>query len=204
MSNFEKAYKELFGMEGTYSVDKADKGGETFCGIARNFSKNWNGWSIIDAYKNGNSTLTNETAKRLLKNKELMDLVYSYYKTKFWDIFDCDTMPYSLGLEVFEQCVNLGVGRSAEFLQQVLNALNYKNNTVEYYGSDLIVDGAWGTKSKNRLKQMIEAGYSKQIQFGINCLQGAYYTKKSLSEVDQRVFYKGWIGQRTEAIYSVS
>lgn len=202
MSNFERAYKELFGMEGTYSVDKEDKGGETFCGVARNYSKDWKGWNIIDQHKNGNSVLSKETAKKLLDNKELLDLVYKYYKTKFWDIFDCDSMPYSLGLEVFEQCVNLGVGRSAKLLQQVLNAMNYKNKTVEGYGKDLTVDGAWGIMSKTRLKQLIDDGYAKQIQFGINCMQGAYYTERALSAPDQRVFYKGWIGQRTEAVYS--
>lgn len=200
MSNFERAYKELFGMEGTYSNDKEDKGGETFCGIARNYNKSWAGWRIIDANKK-NGVLSQATAKKLLENKELMEMVYAIYRNNEWNKFDCDSMPYSLALEVFEQAVNLGVSRTAKIMQHALNAMNYKNGKVYGFGEDLATDGIWGAKSKARLKEVIKAGYAKQFQFAINCLQGAYYAKRALSAPDQRVFFRGWVGQRTKAIY---
>ena len=200
MTNFEKAYQELFGMEGVYSVDKEDKGGETFCGIARNYHKSWAGWRIVDANK-VNGVLSQSTAKKLLQNEDLMSLVRAFYKSNDWDRFDCDNMPYSLALEVFEESVNLGPGRTAKFLQRVLNAMNYKNKQVYGFGKDLDTDGIWGAQSKARMKEMIKAGYAKQIQFAINCLQGAYYVDRANTATDQRVFFKGWIGQRTEAIY---
>lgn len=201
--NFEKAYKELLGVEGTYSNNKNDKGGETWCGIARNYNKSWKGWTIIDQYKAANGgKVTKAGAKELAQNKELMDLVYSFYKTKYWDIFECDAMPYSLAHEVFEQSVNLGASRCAKIMQHVLNAMNYKSNKVYGFGSDLVVDGKWGPASKARLKDIVKAGYAKQLQFGINCLQGAYYVKQALAISSQREFLKGWLGQRTEAKYS--
>lgn len=201
MTKFEKAYDALFGMEGTYSNDSGDSGGETFCGIARNYNKTWAGWKIIDDYKRSYGSISSSVQKKLLNNQELMNLVYSFYKTKYWDVYDCDTLPYSLALEIFEQSVNLGASRCSRNLQQTLNAMNYRGEPYGY-GKDLAVDGKWGPASRSRLKQMIDAGYAKQVQFGINCLQGAFYIDSSLSNPSKRKFLKGWLGQRTEAIYS--
>ena len=40
MAKFEEAYKLVADFEGSYSNVKSDRGGETYCGIARNFSPN--------------------------------------------------------------------------------------------------------------------------------------------------------------------
>ncbi|MEK9157683.1 MAG: glycosyl hydrolase 108 family protein [Patescibacteria group bacterium] len=52
MANFETAYKNyILPNEGGYANAPADKGGETYAGIARNFNKDWEGWTLIDFEK---------------------------------------------------------------------------------------------------------------------------------------------------------
>jgi lysozyme family protein len=50
MADFEKAFQKLMREEGIGLSDhKADKGGQTFVGIARKFHPQWEGWRHIDA-----------------------------------------------------------------------------------------------------------------------------------------------------------
>lgn len=52
MAVFETAYRKyILPNEGGYANVTADKGGETYAGIARNFHPNWQGWVYIDAQK---------------------------------------------------------------------------------------------------------------------------------------------------------
>ena len=57
MADFKTAYDRTSKFEGGYSNDEADRGGETFAGIARVYHENWLGWKIIDQYK----TVTSDT-----------------------------------------------------------------------------------------------------------------------------------------------
>lgn len=52
MANFATAYHEYIKpAEGGYSNVTADKGGETYAGISRRYFPNWEGWKVIDSYK---------------------------------------------------------------------------------------------------------------------------------------------------------
>lgn len=194
---FNKAYDLLFGMEGAYDSDPDDPGGETFCGIARNFHKDWEGWITIDNFKRVLGKIDNTKVKQLLKDNTLINQVKAFYKKENWDKFECDLLPYSLAVEIFEQSVNLGVPRTSKFIQMVLNGLN--NNGC--FGQDIDTDGRFGPVSKNRLKTAIEKGCAKSIQFGINCLQGSHYINNSIGDKTKRKYLKGWLNQRTEALY---
>lgn len=195
MTNFEKAFKYLFGIEGVYSNDKGDPGGETVFGLARNYDKSWAGWKLIDSKYKKNDRVD---VHGINTDQQLKQLAMDYYKKEYWDIFDCDNVPYSLAQEIFEQCVNIGVSRCSRFLQTVLNALNYQHQ----FGSDIGIDGIWGRGSKARLKAVLAKHEAKEIQFGINCMQGNFYITEALKNQTKRKFIKGWIGQRTEAIYT--
>lgn len=74
--NFPTAFKRIHYFEGYYVNNPKDKGGETYRGIARNFNRDWLGWSRVDNYK---------TANRSIKwNSKLEDadfLVLDYYLT---------------------------------------------------------------------------------------------------------------------------
>ena len=56
MADFMKAYLKMAPVEGLYSNDPDDPGGETVHGIARVFWPRWSGWSIVDAAKNAQTT----------------------------------------------------------------------------------------------------------------------------------------------------
>ena len=204
MQNFEKAMESLIIAEGYYDFDPKDPGGETFCGIARNIHPLWNGWALIDGYKN-DMPINNKNAKQLLlDNAEIKSRLYAFYRKEFWDYFSLDNAKLPLALEIFEQAVNLGQPQTARHLQKVLNALNYtESKGVEAYGPDLTVDGQWGAKSRNRFQAMLNQGYEKYIQYAVNALQGSYYVQLALEKPQtKRRYFKGWIGQRTHACAS--
>jgi len=50
-TNFQIAFDRIHKFEGYYSYHSKDKGGETYRGIARRFSRNWQGWPKIDQFK---------------------------------------------------------------------------------------------------------------------------------------------------------
>ena len=51
MADFIPAKTITGGLEGLYSYDPNDPGGETWCGVSRVNNPNWSGWAIIDAHK---------------------------------------------------------------------------------------------------------------------------------------------------------
>lgn len=107
MADFKIAYDFVKAAEGVagknvYAVLKNDDGGETYGGIARNYTQGWSGWGIIDAakrrYKNGR--IPNNTAipeadaavadwyeQEIWKKKGRCDLIKSQPMANL--VFDC-------------------------------------------------------------------------------------------------------------------
>lgn len=81
MANFETALKVVINYEGGYVNDPVDKGGETYKGIARNFSKNWAGWAVIDNYKKRNGVIKRGT---VLNDAVLDKMVSDFYFVNKW------------------------------------------------------------------------------------------------------------------------
>lgn len=191
MSSFDSAYARLALVEGLYSNDPQDLGGETFCGIARNFWPKWDGWAQVDAAK-----LKSGFPSSLKNDVVLAGKVKIFYRENFWNIFSLDNFGPALAEEVFEQAVNLGVGRTTNHLQQVLNALNYQLQ----WGADLKVDSSFGPATLARLQKAKAAGREKAVQFGINGLQCAWYVDSALKNATKRKFTAGWFMQRGGAV----
>lgn len=194
-----QALKILGDIEGGYSMDPDDPGGETLLGWARKFHPSAPFWPKVDAYKKQYGGATKECIKVMLADAEIHEMSKMRYKELFWDIFDGDDLPFSLALELFESSVNLGAPGGVKLLQSVLNALNYENK----FGADLKTpyDGIFGQNSRGRFQAMIKAGYAKSIQFAVNAEQGHYYLTRTEANKDKRKFYKGWIQQRCGAVY---
>ncbi len=190
MADFMKAYPKLALAEGLYSNDPDDTGGETVCGIARAFWPRWSGWAVVDAAKKDAGFPGNLKAK-----PALTAAVHAFYREVFWDRFCLDELDQFLAYELFEQAVNLGEGRMVKHLQQTLNTLNYQNK----FGDDLVVDGAFGPKSLQRLRRVAGDGRSRAIQYGVNGLQCSYYITLGLSSPVKRKYTSGWLAQRGEA-----
>lgn len=81
MSNFDTALKILLYNEGGYNNNPNDKGGETYCGIARRYHNNWYGWKLIDAIK-AKRTIKNE---EIIKDADVVQAVYNFYIAQFND-----------------------------------------------------------------------------------------------------------------------
>lgn len=117
-SNFEEAMDFTFKMEGAYSNDKRDRGGETCFGISRNNFPDWEGWQVIDDLKEFAGVIP--SGDRILT--EMQDKIYDFYKKEFWDKLRCDDLPSGVDLFVFDCGVNQGVGTAAKCLQYAVKA----------------------------------------------------------------------------------
>lgn len=190
MADFMKAYLKMAPVEGLYSNDPDDPGGETVYGVARVFWPKWSGWSIVDAAKKQPGFPGN-----LKGNSALTEAVHAYYRQIYWDRFCLDELDQPLAYELFEQAVNLGEGRMVKHLQMVLNSLNYQNR----FGEDLVVDGAFGAKTLQRLRRIVGDGRSRAIQYGANGQQCAHYINLGLTNAVKRKYTSGWLAQRGEA-----
>ncbi len=188
MGKFSEAYAITRQHEGDYDNNPNDRGGETFKGVARNFNPDWDGWPIIDGFKD----LHEDNFINYIKNDErLNELVHSLYKKKYWDVFRGDSIPnhaQDIANELFDTGVNASPSKAIKFLQRALNALN--NNQKKY--PDIEVDGGFGDQTYKTLILHLDAFKAdcKTLYKVMNILQGEHYIK--LMEKDHR--YEEWVG----------
>lgn len=163
---FEKSYKLLLQDEGGYSNDPADRGGETYKGIARNYNPKWAGWEIIDTMK-----IYQDFPKHLKNNPVLETYVRAFYRKEYWNYFSCEDYPFEIAYEIFEMAVNLGKSKAVEFIQAALNVLN-KNESLY---KDIKEDGQWGNNTKNTLLYAVKVLDTEILYKVMNILQGMHY-----------------------------
>ncbi len=194
MADFMVAYKLVLDFEGAYSNDKNDVGGETYCGIARNFFPKWKGWKYVDAAKEKYGTRSATLSKNLKDVKELQDAVADWYKKEWWDKLGLNDLTQTLANEIFEQSINLGKGGHGKLLQMLINAFNYNTKTNGTLFDDLVVDGAVGPKTLKALATIISKRTDeKTFAHALNCLQGHHYINLAAKKVSQRAFLRGWL-----------
>ena len=186
MANFDMAHSVLAGYEGGYSNHSADRGGETYKGIARKFHPSWIGWDLVDAAKASASFPRN-----LADSKQLAQYVVDFYRAEFWDRFSLDDMPQALATEIYEQTVNRGgVVRD---LQKACNALNYDKSKGRAFFNDLVIDGRFGGKTLSAVLALCSNGDELHLVKLLNTAQGAHYMNEAASNVSQRQFMRGWL-----------
>lgn len=186
MADFTKAHAVLADYEGGYSNVPADRGGETYKGIARRFHPSWKGWPLVDAAKSHQ-----RFPAILAESKELQSYVLDFYKGEYWDRYSLDDVPQSLATEIYEQAVNRGgVIRD---LQRVCNALNYDKRAGRPFFNDLSVDGKFGGKTLSALLALVANGDEMNLVRLLNAAQGAHYLGESADNASQRQFTRGWL-----------
>jgi lysozyme family protein len=94
--DFEKSIAFVLKMEGGYTLDPNDPGGETNFGISRK------AYPSLDI-----KNLTVEKAKEI-------------YIADYWRPCHCDELPFPFAISVFDTAVNQGVGKAKRILQIVL------------------------------------------------------------------------------------
>lgn len=191
MAEFKEAYKLAAGFEGDYSNDPEDRGGETYCGIARNFFPKWAGWKIIDEYKNKYKRFQ----PYLPKDSKLNELVQDWYEEEWWNRLKLGGLDQKLANEIFEECINLGKTGAITKLQTVCNAYNYNPKEKKKLFKDLTVDGLIGPATLNALATIIDTHKTDvdHLVHALNCMQGAHYLQLAAKKPSQRVFTVGWM-----------
>lgn len=181
MMKFTEALNNVIGVEGGYVDDKADNGGETYRGIARQYNPKWEGWSIIDRMKDKYpAVFKNE----LDESGALQELVSEFYYVNYWSKFKGDELPYIVAEELLEQSVNLGTWKTAGVnLQRALNLLNRNGKLF----SDLVVDGLVGQKTLVAVKKVNERRLVKILN-GLQFMR--YYELDTKNSENER--FAGW------------
>ena len=187
MANFKIAYEITMGHEGSYSNDPVDVGGETFKGVSRVYHPSWEGWVLIDEYKNKPNFPRN-----LKGNQELEKFVEVFYKRMFWDIMRLDNVnSQMIANEMFDTGVNMNHTRAVSFLQEGLNLLN--RNEQNY--PDLVVDGFIGPVTLRTLDTLLKMGDEYILLKIMNVLQGMHYINFMRKSPTQERFARGWFGR---------
>ena len=167
--SFAIAYKAMLDLEGLYSNNPKDTGGETFMGIARNKHPGWAGWLAFDNWQSedsGNSP-----------TPELLSLVENFYFDEFWKPCKCDVIAAwspTIAGELFEASVNCGQGNGVKFLQRALNALNSRGKLYP----DLKVDGDIGLLTLSAVSKCLQ---KRPASLLYRCQNGEQY-----------IHYKQW------------
>jgi len=183
MAYFKPAYEKTSLVEKGWVNDPADKGGETYNGIARNYWKDWDGWQIIDFYKQSH------TLKRgdVIYNELLDEYIEEFYKDNFWDVNKLNNITdQDIANEVYDTGVNIGPKVASKMLQEALNLLN--RNQVDF--EDLLVDGDIGLKTL----KLVNGFKNKQALLKtLNGLQFCKYVDICRDNPKQERFFNGWL-----------
>lgn len=196
MADFLTAYAPLARYEGGWCNDPADRGGETYAGIARHFFPDWGGWAVIDAARAHPSFQQGAAAfsRHLSALPDLSDAVRDWYRTEWWERLGLGTLPQALANEIFEQSVNLGKGGAGRLLQRVINAFNWDKAHKRPLFPDLVVDGAIGPRTLDGLALLLRSRTNEAaLVHALNCMQGAHYINIAAGKSSQRRFTDGWL-----------
>ncbi|MBI5056985.1 MAG: hypothetical protein HZB61_10265 [Nitrospirae bacterium] len=186
MTPYEKTYAETMGIEGGYSNNPNDFGGETYKGIARKKQPDWYGWEIIDQEKKNP-----DFPASLKRNALIEQLVKDFYRAHFWNRIWGDrvaALSPDVASEMFDTAVNQGEHWAIIYLQQSLNLLNRNGSLYP----DLVEDGSIGEKSITALQMYLQRDPAQMLLLWMNILQGARYVEIMKKSPTQEGFARGW------------
>ena len=123
MSNFDYAFEKTLGLEGGYTNDPTDRGGETNFGIIKVVME-----SAIER-----GIISDTTVKDMT-----IDQAKAIYKADYWDKARLDEIEHKgIATEIFDTGVNSGVKKAIIIVQMAL----------DYLGESPDVDGAIGPQT---------------------------------------------------------
>lgn len=183
MANFDKIFKDILLIEGGYSNNPQDPGGETKYGITKETA-------IRYGYHGNMRDMPLGTAKNI-------------YERGFFKKYHFEKIQNTkIAGELFEFTVNSGRGKTAvKFLQRAYNALN--KNII------LIEDGILGEHTARTINSY---KFYKSLYKVLNVFQGMYYIFSAEEDSDgknsllthketrgserKKTFIRGWIDKR--------
>ena len=182
--------------EGAFSFVKADTGGMTYKGIARQFNSKWSGWNTIDRalekypelknpYVGKPPASINKLNFELNVNEELEFLIYDFYYENYYKKVGADRIGGKLAVVLFDMAVLSGYKRSGKTLQKCLNI---------HFKTDLVVDSQVGSGTLKVLNEVIQ---DKGLEAVLDRL--IYEMKDNLVEAskinENIVFLDGWMNR---------
>lgn len=191
MSRFYQAFiNTVINHEGPYVNHEADRGGETFYGIARRYHSDWPGWPILDSY-----SLEEKQRLRILADPdrgitgddlELTDLTSDLYYERFWRPLNlqAETIPQPLAEAAFDCAVSMGGSRAGLFLQHALNLIN---------DARIAEDGAIGPKTIYAIEAADHRGVVSDVIRVMTVLRAIHYYDQVQRDASQQVFLRGWL-----------
>lgn len=188
---FDQAFTDLIKLEGGYSNNPLDVGGETYKGITRRFNADWKGWAIIDSYNIKFGSL-------LKKDQNLQALVKEFYKMKYWDAMQLDQvarLSSDVAYQLFQCGANQGIVTTVKMLQRALNC--FPDLQLNHW--PLKVDGIIGEQTMHILYGHVhidedyqERPYVLTMLKSQQCLRYMEIVEKDPKQV---VFLKGWLAR---------
>lgn len=179
MSNiFDTAFEHTIGVEGGYSNNPSDPGGETMYGVTLRVARE-------HGYLGAMRDLPLEAARVIAK-------------AGYWDSLNLDRVAAvapSAAVELFDTAYNCGIRQAGKFLQRALNKFNRQQ--VDY--ADVTDDGEVGVFTLTALVAFVQKrGLRADVVLtrALNCQQGAYYFQ--IAEVNPKLedFEFGWFNTR--------
>lgn len=168
MSYYNKAFKEVIGIEKGYVNNKYDNGGKTKFGISKK------SYPHLDI-----KNLTLNDAKLIYK-KDFWD----YEKLKLENIPDED-----IAIELFDTSVNMGQYRAGTILQTSLNNMNRNERLY----ADLVVDGWIAEKSLKALNVILKRNERMPLLKVLNGEQYYWYKIIIKNNPRQEMNFVGWM-----------
>ncbi len=177
--SYEGAFEKIIGIEGRYSNNPNDSGGETMYGITARVARAY-------GYSGPMNMMPLATAKQL-------------YRAIYWDKLRLDEVSNVVGArvadELFDTAVNQGNVAAATYLQRSLNVLNQRS--VLY--ADIPVDGDLGNLTLEALRSYFrrrgQEGSTVLLRM-LNALQAAFYIELAERREKDEEFVYGWVKNR--------
>lgn len=137
MACFDEEFEKVILVEGGYTDNPDDAGGETYLGISRKNNPKWIGWEVIDDVKKKYGT--KNITSRLKKDTALTNSAKLLYKQNYWDVLELDDIPsQEIAHQLFDTAVNMGVTTAIRIAQQVIG---------------MTITGKWNEELKYNLMQ---------------------------------------------------
>ena len=176
--SFSKAMEGVLVSEGGYANDPQDEGGETYCGIARKFFPDWEGWRTIDQIKGRSAHPIRNNTKFVDPN--LDKSINLFYLVNFWNPLKCDDILNPVVADHLFDCgINFGRKSAVKFLQLTCNGFTRTN--------DLIVDGLIGPKTIGAINQFDDTFSQYMVRARIEL----YFDKCEVKPYKYK-YLKGW------------
>lgn len=178
MDAFPEAFEKVVGIEGRYSNNPADSGGETM-------------WGITARVAHANGYVGD------MRNMPI-GVASAIYRQQYWDLLKLDEVANAskaVALELFDTAVNCGVATAGKFLQRALNVLNRGGRDYP----DVTVDGVVGPMTVDALRRFLKArGFEGEpvLLDALNALQGVYYIELAEQRPKDEAFEFGWLKNR--------